>query len=208
MREHEMKKGVCIHCGCDGYAIDYFGWSCCGRSIKHVYHNGVCLNCGFGKNVIDHFDWPCRLDSKQESGKNQPRTQEAWSESRHERAPQASPFQTSYQETGGTSAKSSSTAQHVEESTDGFSPFNRRFDTTYRRTYVSPYMDDETRFGRLLGLKGKVTKGEIKFAYREQANLYHPDRVAHLGPEFQELANEKMKEINKAFEYFQKKYDL
>jgi DnaJ-domain-containing protein 1 len=29
--------------------------------------------------------------------------------------------------------------------------------------------------------------------------MYHPDKVASLAPEFQELANHKMKDINKAF---------
>lgn len=186
MGVHEMKKGVCIHCGCDAYAIDYFGWSCSGRSIRHVYHNGVCLNCGFGKQVIEHFNWPCRLDTQKGEGGASGKTRSADRQQSEKRA---------------------SDRQSAEMPWEPFT-FNRKQEPTYRRTYVSQYMDDETRYGRLLGLKGKVTRGEIKFAYREQANLYHPDRVAHLGPEFQELANEKMKEINQAFAYFQKKYDL
>ncbi|MBK8049301.1 MAG: DnaJ domain-containing protein [Anaerolineales bacterium] len=32
------------------------------------------------------------------------------------------------------------------------------------------------------------------------AKQYHPDRVTHLGPEFQSLAEEKMKEINAAYQ--------
>ncbi|MGE5315240.1 MAG: J domain-containing protein [Acidobacteriota bacterium] len=84
--------------------------------------------------------------------------------------------------------------------------FSSRQERSSARLFVSADMDEETRYGRILGLKGKVTRDEIKSAYRAQANLYHPDRVAHLGPEFQELANEKMKELNRAFSYFQKKY--
>jgi DnaJ-domain-containing protein 1 len=32
------------------------------------------------------------------------------------------------------------------------------------------------------------------------AKLYHPDKVATLAPEFQELAERRMKEINSAFQ--------
>ena len=70
------------------------------------------------------------------------------------------------------------------------------------------YRPDEARYGRLLGLTGKVTKGDIKSAYREQASLYHPDKVAHLARDIQEFATEKMKEINLAFAYFQHKYGV
>jgi preprotein translocase subunit Sec63 len=31
------------------------------------------------------------------------------------------------------------------------------------------------------------------------ASLYHPDKVAHLAPEFREMADRKMKEINIAY---------
>jgi hypothetical protein len=41
---------------------------------------------------------------------------------------------------------------------------------------------------------------EIKIAYRRMATLYHPDKVAHLAPEFREMAEKRMKEINKAYE--------
>ena len=41
---------------------------------------------------------------------------------------------------------------------------------------------------------------EIKAAYRKLANQYHPDKVAHLGKEFQELAEQKFKEIQEAYQ--------
>ncbi len=34
---------------------------------------------------------------------------------------------------------------------------------------------------------------------------YHPDKVGHLGEEFKSIAEEKMKEINVAYGYFEKK---
>lgn len=40
---------------------------------------------------------------------------------------------------------------------------------------------------------------EIKLAYRNMASMYHPDKVAHLAPEFREMAERRMKEINIAY---------
>jgi DnaJ-domain-containing protein 1 len=36
--------------------------------------------------------------------------------------------------------------------------------------------------------------------------MYHPDRVSGLGPEFAEIAERKMKQINAAYEELQKKF--
>ena len=41
---------------------------------------------------------------------------------------------------------------------------------------------------------------EIKEAYRQRMREYHPDKVAHLGPDFRSLAERKAKEINEAYE--------
>ncbi len=37
-------------------------------------------------------------------------------------------------------------------------------------------------------------------AFREAAQQYHPDKVSHLGPELQELANKKFIEIQEAYD--------
>ncbi len=52
----------------------------------------------------------------------------------------------------------------------------------------------------VLGVTPTATLEEIKVAYREKAKQYHPDRVSHLGPEFRELAERRMKELNEAYE--------
>jgi DnaJ like chaperone protein len=40
----------------------------------------------------------------------------------------------------------------------------------------------------------------VAHAYREMARAYHPDRVAHLAPEFRAVAERKMREINEAYD--------
>jgi curved DNA-binding protein CbpA len=40
----------------------------------------------------------------------------------------------------------------------------------------------------------------LQEAYRRKAQQYHPDKVSHLGPEFRELAEKRMREINAAYD--------
>jgi DNA segregation ATPase FtsK/SpoIIIE-like protein len=51
----------------------------------------------------------------------------------------------------------------------------------------------------ILGVRADSSIEEISKAYRKMATLYHPDKVAQLAPEFQELAETRMKEINAAY---------
>jgi DnaJ like chaperone protein len=55
-----------------------------------------------------------------------------------------------------------------------------------------------------LGLEKGADMEEVKKAYRKQSMQYHPDKVGHLGDEFRAVAEEKMKEINAAYDYFKK----
>ena len=56
-----------------------------------------------------------------------------------------------------------------------------------------------------LGLKEGASPEEIKKAYRTLSMQYHPDKVAHLGDEFRAIAEEKMKEINAAYDFLKKR---
>jgi DnaJ like chaperone protein len=51
----------------------------------------------------------------------------------------------------------------------------------------------------VLGLDRKASRDEIKHAYKQLALKYHPDKVQHLGEEFQKLAENRFKEIQDAF---------
>lgn len=57
----------------------------------------------------------------------------------------------------------------------------------------------------ILGLKPGADQDTIKKAYRKLSMKYHPDKVRHLGEEFRAVAEEKMKEINGAYDFFKKK---
>ncbi len=52
----------------------------------------------------------------------------------------------------------------------------------------------------VLGVGRSASPEEIKGAYKRLANRYHPDKVAHLGQEFQKLAEERFKEIQQAYQ--------
>jgi DnaJ domain/Protein of unknown function (DUF1232) len=52
----------------------------------------------------------------------------------------------------------------------------------------------------ILGVKPGASPEEIQAAYRRAAQAYHPDKVSHLGREFQELAQKKFIEIQEAYE--------
>lgn len=52
----------------------------------------------------------------------------------------------------------------------------------------------------VLGVGRGASPDEITHAYREQMKRYHPDRVADLGEELQQLAHRKAVEIQRAYE--------
>ncbi len=63
-------------------------------------------------------------------------------------------------------------------------------------------------YGKILGLSGKVTKSQIRKKYLELIAKYHPDRVSDLGEELKILAEKKTKQLNAAYEWMKKKYNL
>jgi DnaJ like chaperone protein len=56
----------------------------------------------------------------------------------------------------------------------------------------------------ILGLEPGADMDTVKKAYRKLSMKYHPDKVSHLGEEFRSVAEEKMKEINAAYDVLKK----
>ncbi|MCA1766225.1 MAG: DnaJ domain-containing protein [Desulfobulbaceae bacterium] len=69
------------------------------------------------------------------------------------------------------------------------------------------YAAGDERYYGVLGLKPDAGFDEIRKAYRKLSKEYHPDKVSHLGEEFRRVAEEKMKEINEAYNHLKKKFN-
>ena len=75
-----------------------------------------------------------------------------------------------------------------------------------QRQEAATAASQEEQYYAVLGLQQGADFVEIKKAYRKLSMQYHPDKVGHLGEEFKNVAEEKMKEINVAYGYFEKKF--
>lgn len=53
----------------------------------------------------------------------------------------------------------------------------------------------------VLGLEPGASREEVKVAYRRLVAQYHPDKVTHLGKEFQELAHRRLLQIQRAYQH-------
>ena len=51
----------------------------------------------------------------------------------------------------------------------------------------------------VFGLAESVSFDDVRRAYRELVQSYHPDKVAHLGPDLRRVAETKTKELNSAY---------
>ncbi|MBU2547113.1 MAG: DnaJ domain-containing protein [Proteobacteria bacterium] len=57
----------------------------------------------------------------------------------------------------------------------------------------------------VLNLAPGANPAEIRRAYREACQNYHPDKVSHLGPELQALAKRKFLEVQRAYEFLRRR---
>jgi len=86
-----------------------------------------------------------------------------------------------------------------------------RYDNNYEKS--NTYNKEKTESSTVneddpysvLNVKPGATEEEIKKAYKETIKKYHPDKVAHLGEEFQKIAHKKMIIIQKAYEILMKR---
>jgi len=62
------------------------------------------------------------------------------------------------------------------------------------------FVKDTNSYYKILEVDASSSDQEIKKAYRSMAARFHPDKVQHLGPDFQKMAEEKFKVINEAYQ--------
>ena len=71
-------------------------------------------------------------------------------------------------------------------------------------TGASPGKDDGPRDPyEVLGVSPDTPLPQIRRRYRERLLQVHPDRIEHLGDEFKDLAEQKTRELNEAFQSIQ-----
>jgi len=68
--------------------------------------------------------------------------------------------------------------------------------------------NQEERYRQILGITDADSPATIKEKYRDLLAKYHPDKLQHLGEEFQEIAEQKTKAIIEAYEFFRKRYNI
>ena len=83
-------------------------------------------------------------------------------------------------------------------STYGNSSGSYRQGGSYQRT--GTYTSNRSRYYRILGLKDGASQEEIKKAYRQLAKEHHPDKFVNASDSEKKFHEDKMKEINEAYE--------
>ena len=67
------------------------------------------------------------------------------------------------------------------------------------------FIKDTDSAYKILEINPDATNEEVKKAYRELAKRYHPDKVAHLGEEVKKGAEEKIMQLNAAYDSIKEK---
>ncbi|WP_456420439.1 TerB family tellurite resistance protein [Lutibacter sp.] len=70
------------------------------------------------------------------------------------------------------------------------------------------FYDSSDSAYRILEIEKSATNNELKKAYRKMVKKYHPDKLQHLGTEHVKGAEEKFKQVQKAYEQIQKERGL
>jgi len=80
-----------------------------------------------------------------------------------------------------------------------------------QRDYMSlqgMFVRDTNSAYMILEIEKTVSDDEVKKAYRSMAMKYHPDKVQHLGSEYEKDAQEKFRKISEAYEQIKKERGL
>ena len=70
------------------------------------------------------------------------------------------------------------------------------------------FYKDSSMAYKILEVSKNASDNEVKKAYRKMATKFHPDKVHHLGKEFQKMAEEKFKTLNDAYTQIKKERDI
>ncbi len=70
------------------------------------------------------------------------------------------------------------------------------------------FYDEEFNAYKILEISNTVSDIEVKKAYRRMVKKHHPDKLKHLGSEHIKGAEEKFRQIQKAYEFIQKERGL
>ncbi len=69
------------------------------------------------------------------------------------------------------------------------------------------YKDTASAY-KILEVDPNASDQEVKKAYRQMVNKYHPDKVGHLGEKFQKAAKEKFQKVQDAYEQIKKERQM
>jgi DnaJ like chaperone protein len=83
-----------------------------------------------------------------------------------------------------------------------------RLSAAEHQSIRAEFAQDEDRYYQVLGLSPDASPEEIKRAYRTLVKENHPDKVAHLGEAYTKIANQRLSQINQAYDYLSRKLGL
>lgn len=61
------------------------------------------------------------------------------------------------------------------------------------------FVEEIDKYYKILEISKDASENEIKKSFRRMASKFHPDKVHHLGEDFQKMAEEKFKMVNEAY---------
>jgi len=77
-----------------------------------------------------------------------------------------------------------------------------------RGSIKNMFIPSDDAYYKILEIESSASDEDVKKAYRKMARKYHPDMVNHLGQDFKNIAEEKFKKVNEAYEKIKKSRNI
>lgn len=77
-----------------------------------------------------------------------------------------------------------------------------------RMSIENMFIPSTDAYYKILEISPDANNDEVKKAYRKMARKYHPDMVSHLGEDFKDIAQEKFRKVNNAYENIKKSRNM